>query len=170
MIQQVEEEWGIIPEFPNYMISSKGRIYNRRYDLEMRVSKNNFGHLKITLTDEETGERYDRSVVKLVAETFCEPPNSLCDRIVVLDGDLTHAFAENLVWRPRSFAWQYSRQLKEDQPRHYHNLRIMNKQTGVRYSSVIQTGMTEGLLFDDIWRSTYTGDVVFPHSYSYEVI
>jgi hypothetical protein len=42
--------------------------------------------------------------------------------------------------------------------------------TGVVYNSVIEAGMTEGLLFDDIWRSTYSGARIFPFGMEYEVV
>lgn len=170
MTNVIEEQWVVIEEFPTYSVSSQGRVYNSRLDRFMRTNPNNFGHMKITLTDEETGERYDRSLAKLVAEAFCMVPNSLCDQIVVLDGDFTNIVAQNLVWRPSSFAYKYTRQLKEQQPIHYHNLRVRNINTGVEYESVIDAGIREGLLFDDIWRSTYSLAQIFPHGFVFEII
>jgi len=163
------EEWSTIKEFPNYSISSAGRVYNHRADIIMRTNPNNFGHMKITLTD-ESGQRHDRSVAKLVAEAFCVPPTELCDKVVVLDGDLTNLIAQNLVWRSSRFAWLYSRQLKKEQPIHYHNLLVRNVTTGHEYVSIIAAGMTEGLLFDDIWESTYRQKEVWPTLHIFEII
>lgn len=165
-----KEQWAVIEEFPTYSISSLGRVYNHKYDIFMRTNPNNHGHIKITLTDEDTGERYDRSVPKLVAKAFVEPPNALCDQIVILDGDFTNIVASNLVWRPSGFAYRYTRQLKEQQPVHFHNLPILNVTTRDRYASVIHAGMAEGLLFEHVWRSTYSQLEVFPQGYIFEVI
>ncbi|MET0786723.1 MAG: NUMOD4 domain-containing protein [Paenisporosarcina sp.] len=166
----LEEEWRTIPEFTNYQISNFGNIYNIKYDMYMRTSVNNFGHVKITLKSHRTGQRYTRSVAQMVAEAFVEPPNLLCDAVVVLDGDFTNVRAENLVWRPTWFSWRYTHQLKWPQPLHYRNLPVINLQTGVEYNSIIEAGMNEGLLFADIWRSTYTGAPIFPYKAVFKVL
>ena len=166
---QHKEKWKILHEFPNYEISNLGRIYNSREDIMMRTSQTGHGNIKITLVAEQ-GIRYTRSVAQLVAEAFVDPPNALCNTVVVLDGDLSNVTAENLIWRPAWFAWKYIRQLRVEQPHYYHNLRVMNLITGVEYSNIIEAGMTEGLLFADIWRSTYTGAEIFPGDLTFEVI
>lgn len=155
-----EEQWLEIEEFPRYMISSEGRVFNTVTNRHMSVSATNYGHPKISLLN-ETG-RHTRSVGLLVAIAFVPPPNLLCDRIIYLDGDLLNFSATNLAWRPRWFAWKYSRQLSKPSPAYYRNLRVVNLNTGIRYNNIEQAGMSEGLLFEQIWHSTYTGDPIFP--------
>lgn len=164
------EAWRPIPDFPDYKISSLGRVMNLRTERIMRVSRTNYGHLKITLAAEWPRERFTRSVAQLVAEAFVEPPTSLCDTVVVLDGDLTHVAASNLAWRPGGFAWHYARQLNVRQPRQFEILPVVNTRTGVVYESMVQAGMAEGLLFVDIWRSSYRGDPVFPSDAVFRVV
>jgi hypothetical protein len=164
-----EEQWRIIKEFPRYEISDEGNIYNTRRRIFMRTSLTPFGHVKITLTDYD-GKRYDRSVAQLVAEAFVRPPTLLCDAVIVLDGDFQHVDAENLMWRPRHYAWRYTHQLKTDQPRHFTNLPVRNILTHVEYESIMEAGMNEGLLFTDIWRSTYSGNSIFPEGSIFEII
>lgn len=166
----MQEEWKVIQEFTNYEISNYGRIFNINRKKEMRPSKTNHGHLKITLSSDWTSDRYTRGVAQLVGEAFVEAPNILCDTITLLDGDLENVNASNIVWRPRWFSWKYTRQLKSDQPNHYKNLYVVNRDTGYIYKSVIECGMIEGLLFDDIWRSTYSGESIFPYGYSYAIV
>ncbi len=55
-------------------------------------------------------------------------------------------------------------------PIFYKNLAVHNLVTDSYYESVIEAGMTEGLLFDDIWRSSYTKAALFPHGSIFEVI
>jgi hypothetical protein len=164
-----EEQWRTIPEFPMYEISDRGSIYNTRSRQLMRVSQNNFGHMKITLTDIDS-RRYTRSVALLVAEAFVVSPNYMSDQLIMLDGDLENVDATNLAWRPRTFAWKYCRQLKLQQPIHYHNLRVRNVTTGREYSSIVEAGMKEGLLFENIWESTYRGTETYPNHYIFEII
>lgn len=165
-----EEIWKIIPEFPNYQISNKGRVYNLRFDHLMRTSYTPFGHMKITLKASGSNVRFTRSVAQLVAEAFVDRPNILCDQVMILDGDFSNVVAENLAWRPRWFVWKYTRQLKERQPIYYQNLPVCNVRTGTVYNSVVEAGITEGLLFRDIWVSTHTGNFVFPNASIFEVI
>lgn len=135
----------------------------------MRTSKTNFGHTKITLTDYD-GQRYTRSVALLVAQAFVTRPNYLSDYLVVLDGDFSNVEASNLAWRPRGFAWNYTHQLKIPQPNHYRNLPVRNIITGSEYNSIIEAGIAEGLLFEDIEMSTYKRNEVYPHGSIFEVI
>lgn len=165
----MEEQWRTILEFPNYQISNKGRVFNLRTKREMNTSSTNYGHSKITLTDYD-GKRYTRSVALLVAQAFVPAPNIMCDTLMVLDGNLDNVDATNLAWRPNWFAWKYTRQLKTIQPVHYHNLHVMNTTLGIEYSSIIEAGIAEGLLFSDIWESTYTGKKVYPDGCSFEIL
>ncbi len=173
----IREVWKSIPGFPNYNISNLGNVYNIREQKIMRTSVNNFGHVKISLqtfvTDEEGNvikERFTRSVATMVAEAFVEAPNWMCDRVIILDGEFSNVIAINLAWRPRWYAWQYTRQLKVPQPVHYHNLAVHNITTDYYYNNIIEAGMLEGLLFEDIWRSTYTGVNLFPHGFVFEIV
>lgn len=167
---KTEEQWALIPEFPTYEVSSYGNIRNTKTDRLMRTSRTPFGHVKITLTSDYYGWRKTRGVAQLVAEAFVEKPSMLCDQVVILDGNFDNVAADNLVWRPRGLAWEYTHQIKMAQPLHYRNLPVINVVTEDRYSSIVVAGMTEGLLFDDIWRSTYTGAKLFPFGAIFEVV
>ena len=157
----IDQMWEDIPEFPNYEISNWGLVYNKRRNSVMRSSLNTHGHVKISLVN--WSGRHTRSVALLVAEAFVISPDPLCDTVVLLDGVLTNVMAENIAWRPKWYAWKYVRQLKTPQPIHYRNLAVVNVVTGDRYSSIIEAGMKEGLLFSDIWRSTYSGSLTYPN-------
>lgn len=164
----LEEHWRTIMEFPKYEISDLGNIYNTVGGQMMRTSRTNFGNTKITLTDYD-GSRHTRSVPLLVAQAFVKPPNYLSDYLMVLDGNLANVVADNLAWRPRGFAWEYTRQLKQLQPSHYGNLPVRNTSTGAEYDSIIDAGIAEGLLFKDIWRSTYSGERTYPFGHTFEI-
>ncbi len=127
-----QEVWQTIPDFPSYLISNLGRVYNTKHDMIMRTSFTNFGHVKITLKIDKLSERFTRSVAQMVAEAFLEPPNWKCDQVIILDGDFSNVAASNLAWRPRWYTWKYTRQLKK------HNLYII----GILPSTTLQTTFT----------------------------
>lgn len=163
-----EETWENIFDFPDYMISNYGCVYNRRTNREMSISKTNHGHLKVALVN-ETG-RHTLSVARLVAESFVKAPNPMCDSTIVLNGDMSDIKANNLAWRPQWFAWKYTRQLKTQKLIYYVNLPVQNLYDGKIYSCVVDAGVSEGLLFADIWRSTHSNNQVYPTTNIYRVI
>lgn len=165
----LDEEWETIRDFSMYKISNLGRVFNLQTEKVMRTSKTLHGHVKITLVCDQDGQRYTRGVALLVAQAFVEPPTLLCDAIILLDGNLSNTAAYNIAWRPSWFAWKYSHQLKTPQPIHFHNLAVYNLTRNVEYRSIIEAGMAEGLLFQHIWESTYTGKRVFPYGQLFEV-
>ena len=156
-----------IPEFPFYTVSNDGIVWNTRYGQPQAHSYTQHGDPKVTLTNYDG--RATLSVRVLVAEAFVPRPDDLSDTVILLNNDRTDLRAENLAWRPRWFAWNYAHQFKKDFPPHYHNIPVVNLETGQEYPSIIICGMLEGLLFDDIWRSTNTGDRIYPSGTNYAV-
>lgn len=168
--EQVVEEWRPVPGFPDYEVSSKGNIYNLRAHQMMRVSSNNYGYPKITLTDSKTHRRFTRAVAKIVAEAFVERPDEFCDQVVALDNNIWNLDATNLIWRPDGFAWRYANQFKGKLPLHFISVPVLNILEGTIYRSVKEAAIAEGLLFEDVWVSTYTGKQCYPTGSIFEII
>lgn len=173
----IEEIWRHISEFPQYSISNYGRVFDNFRSQHMATSQTNHGHVKIGLwgtKQNKDGEvepfRYTRSVALLVAQAFIELPDRYADHVIILDGNLQNVTAWNLAWRPAWFAWKYSHQLRTQQPLAFQNLRVQNVTRGFLYRSIIEAGMTEGLLFEDVWRSTYSDARIYPHRCLYRVV
>jgi len=161
-----KERWRTIKGFKDYRISNRGRLYNQTQDFVMTPSRTRMGTFKINLVD-DNGVQVTRSVGKLVAEAFVEPSDAISDAVVYLDGDLSNLDSRNLVWRPRWFMHKYQLQLKERHPEGYYNLEIINVQTGTIYPNIVSAGVAEGLLFSDLWRSTYTGAEIYPNGHEF---
>lgn len=170
-----KELWKDIPDFPDYMIGDQGNVFNKRLNRTMATSLTKWGTVKISLINRE-GNRRTMGVIYLVAEAFVEKPNmseyntSVCDHVIVKNGDPTNISAENLAWRPRWFAWKYVAQFRKEWPSHYHNLAVINRKTGRIYRNIIEAGIDDGVLFHDIWRSTYSGAFIFPYDAIYEIL
>ncbi len=164
-----EEEWLTIPEFPNYQVSNYGRVWDCIKDREVKKSRTQWGHVKVNLTDAFANRQTSRSVALLVASAFVEPLDWRCDHVMILDGDFDHVAAENLTWRPYWFMWKYTRQLKTPLPSHYRHLPVVDVVSGKKYESIYEAGITEGLLFHDIWMSCHNGYSYFPNKAIFEI-
>lgn len=173
----MQEMWSKIPNFPNYSVSSFGDVYNHRTERMMTRSKTLQGDYKVTMINER--QRITRSVRVLVAEAFVEAPNLRglsdnhdeypeCDTVIVLDGDKNNVIAENLAWRPHWFALSYARQFSREYPDEYRIRRIANVSLGIYYVSILQAGVREGVLFEDVYRSAKSGTPVYPTLSRYE--
>lgn len=156
----IMEQFKPVPDFDNYDIGNYGTVWNTRTNKIQARSLTQHEDLKVTLVNEEG--RITFSVRVLVAEAFVDPEDDKSNTVIVLDNDRTNVVYTNLAWRPRWFAWKYSRQCNHDKPEHYVSLPVLNLERNIRYSSIVDCGMKEGLLFDDIWRSINTGDRIYP--------
>ena len=163
------EVWSDIQGFSRYAVSNYGHIWNMIFDRPMSPSKSTTGHQKISLIDDE-GVRRDRGVALLVAEAFVDPPNYMCTEVIIKDGDVWNAAANNLAWRPPRVAYLYARQMRTEQPLHYHNLPVRNLNTGAVYKNIIQAGVTEGMLFEDIFSSCNNKWRVGVYGHTYEIV
>lgn len=148
------EKWAVIPEFPLYSISTHGRVQNNRTRRTLATSTTSFGHVKVKLRPPH-GDPRTMSVPLLVAQAFIEPPDPLCDNVILLDGNLQNVHVDNLGLRPRWFAWKYARQLRTEYHKPYHTMSIYCEDTNRIYPSTIACGMEHGLLFRDIWNAAW---------------
>ena len=154
-----EEEWENILGFPNYMISTHGRVRNIKHGRLVKMSTTKQGAMKVSLYSENN--RITKSVKVLVAEAFLPGRTDQFDTAMHLDGDQSNNRIENLVWRPRWFAWKYSRQF--DYLEQYSKLGpVYEIRSKKEYSSVAEAGMSNGLLFNEIDFGISNKVAVFP--------
>lgn len=155
----MSEVWVRIEEFPTYKVSNHGRVMNM---FTLRILNNSVspsGVVKIGLVS--GGAQHTRSVKVLVAEAFVEGKNEVFNTPINLDGDQNNNHADNLVWRPRWFAWSYSRQFKTLPPEHKHGP-IVELPTETMYENVLSVATTNGLLIKDVWKGIQFKRPIFP--------
>ena len=93
------ETWKTINEFPNYEISSHGRVYSRKRDIILKPYYDGWKYPKVSL--QYNGRRVDRTIHRLVAEAFI--PNTLNKpEVNHLDGNKDNNRVDNLEWVTRS--------------------------------------------------------------------
>lgn len=74
---EIKEEWRTIEEYPNYMISNKGRVKSLKYGKEriMKQGKHKDNYCYIMLYKEGKGKKY--LVHRLVTQAFISNPQNL---------------------------------------------------------------------------------------------
>lgn len=145
----MEEEWKQIPEFPMYAVSNFGRVMNLGNDRILSTSYVQGGTTRVTFIHQ--GHRYTRSVNVLVAEAFIPQEDPSYDTPILLDGQTWNVRADNIVWRPRAYAWRYKHQFKNIPDIHAFGP-LQDRDSLVMYRDVFDAATTCGLLFTDIWR------------------
>lgn len=133
-----------------YSVSNLGHVRHNRSENLVSRTKTTQGAWKVTLYRD--GMKHTRSVKVLVARGFVKGYSETNDTPIQLDGNQDNVDAENLVWRPRWFAWQYTRQWTKLQDRHYIGP-IYNVDTGDIYKHAVEAAMLHGLLVRDVYMS-----------------
>jgi NUMOD4 motif len=148
-----------IEGYPNYSVTNYGRVINHRTGRDMVLTPNTQGELTVGLVEEGYQRRY--SVKCMVAREFVEGESEQFDTPILLDGDVYNVRADNIVWRPRWFAWRYKHQFSIDPP-WYTAFPVIDVVSQEEYNSVVGAAITNGLLCVDILTSIYNEVVVFP--------
>lgn len=163
MINEIEESKPI-PGFPNYEVTSFGRVFNVRTGREMALSPTEIGVLTVGLVYDHV--QYRRSVKVLVARAFVPGESPKLNTPIQLDGNRNNLYANNIVWRPRWLAWEYARQFR-DPPVWFFNGPIVDVIDGAIYDSIIEAALMTGTLCKDINLSIVNKTRVFPTGEQY---
>lgn len=125
----MEEEWKVINDYPNYMISSKGRIKSLNYhntgkEKLLNLYKKTGGYLYVCLTKNKKHKWY--RVHRLVAEAFIPNPHNLPE--VNHKSEIkTQNNVDNLEWCNRKYNHNYGNI----------NKKISNKLTNGKHSKKV---------------------------------
>jgi len=93
--KNIQEEWAEIPHYPNYMVSTEGRIWNRKHNRFLRPSFDTYGYLSVELYNTDGSSR--KLVHRLVGIAFIEGHFSGL-QINHIDGNKVNNYVENLAW------------------------------------------------------------------------
>lgn len=155
----MEEIWVQLAEFPNYSISSEGRVRNDVRGRIVRTSLTRQGAAKVGLI--RGGVQETRSVKVLVAEHFVDGWSETFNTPINLDGDQTNNNVDNIVWRPRWFACKYKSQFYKIEM--YSGVGpIVDRKTGIIYKDVVDAALSNGVLFYEIQMSLVNKVPIFP--------
>jgi hypothetical protein len=161
-----EELFVIIDEFPDYVVSSHGRVLNAR-GKEMTKSPTQHGDLTVGLMRD--GEQHRRSIKTLVARAFVRQENEIFDTPILLDWDRGNLNWWNIAWRPRWFALMYIRQADEAESWWYAGP-LRDTKHGGEYENILHAAMSTGSLVRDIRQGLMNHSPVFPTGAIFEFI
>lgn len=154
------EEWKVIPEFPTYSVSNQGLVRNDERGRLIAIRRNGRGVCFVGLS--KAGIQYQRSLGLLVATAFVlkERDREEFFHPIHVDGEQTNNNAWNLLWRPRWFAMEYSKQFSR--PVGDHSLPVMEMRTREQYISAWDAAISFGLLASDVINAIVNRTVVWP--------
>lgn len=90
------ERWKPVYNFPDYMISNRGRLWSNYYNCFIYGSPvGKIGHIDVSMWRD--GKRYHKYMHRLVAEAFISNPNNY-PLVRHLDDDPSNNCVENLAW------------------------------------------------------------------------
>ncbi len=159
----------VFEEFPGYNVTTNGEVRSNYTGRGMMPHMNNSGVVCISLID-EGGIQRQRSLAKLVATAFLPKPeyvNQDFDTPINLDYDRWNCAVENLMWRPRWFAYQYHQQ-RDFASRYYNTTLIRDLETYEVYQGTAAICMKFGLLEQHLRRAIIMELKVFPTMQEFE--
>ena len=153
----MKEVWKDIRSFPEYAVSTWGRIMNLRNERikDPAVNQQGIPYVNLSVDKRQTV----RSVPLLVADAFVTRrgiPEHF-DTPTHLDGDRTNCYAENLVWRPRWFAMKYHKQFHPAERGKALSIMtpIMDMDTEEVFENSWDAALKLGLIENDIYVSIF---------------
>lgn len=160
-----EHGWIPLEEFPGYIINPSGEVSNEKNGRTLIRSPIRSGIQTVGFTRD--GVQYRRSVAKLIAEIFSEPPmREDFDTVMHLDGDKNNCAASNLTWRPRWFAIRHHQNREAgwyEGERHP----FICLETNEVFTSLTEPSIKYGLLEHKILEGLYNQTPVFPLGFNF---
>ena len=153
------EDWKPIENFPEYSVSSYGRVRSDKFDRILALNENQYGLVQVGLMRD--GVQRHRSVPLLVAKAFIPEPGGPFDTPINLDGDRRNNRVDNLMWRPRWFAIKYNHQFRWPYE-HPILTPVINLKTGEISENSLECAKENGLLEQDLVLSILNRTYVWP--------
>lgn len=92
----------------NYVVYEDGTVQHVTKHRIKKPSVNQYGTYFVNLTD-DFGKQRSFPIANIVAKAFIEPENSNHNTVIFKDGDRSNYHADNLAYRPRSYAIRYNK-------------------------------------------------------------
>lgn len=130
----MREEWRVVPQFADLEVSNLGFLRRPSTGVKLSVSADGKGGLKVGLRRD--GRVHSRSVARIVAFAFLEPPPDDTYVVAYKDENPMNVRAENLLWVPRWFAQEWASQAQRTTPMRDQAIRM--ESTGKIYNNALE--------------------------------
>lgn len=168
----MQERWIEVAEFPQYLVSTEGRVMNGWNDRPKEPSRNQQGISVVNLYKDK--QQNLRSVAVLVADAFLSRDGipEHFDTPIHLNGDRGDCRVDNLAWRPRWFAIKYHQQFRpEVRTRRFgFHQPVEIIETGEVFETSWDAAIKYGMLDQEIFVATVNRTYVFPHHFTFRVL
>lgn len=152
------ERWLPLLDYPLYEASNQGRIRNVDSGHVLAVSRQGDNRACVALMFGRTQVR--RTLALLICKTFLPPPpRADFTTPIHFDGDLMNCSVQNLAWRPRWFALQYTMQFGKNLGQ---TGAVRDIGTRIIYDDVWDVVLNFGVLYNDVVKSIVNKTYVFP--------
>lgn len=157
-------DWRIVASFPTYSVSNSGKIRSELTDRILVPGSNQFGVVHVRFNQD--GRQYCRALALIVACAWLDiPPSDSWNSVINLDGDRFNNRVDNIAWRPRWFAKQYSSQFTV--PRHDKVIPVVELTTGKEFANTWDAAKEFGLLEFDIRMASREETLVWPTRHAF---
>jgi hypothetical protein len=160
-----------LKDFPSYNVNIYGVVWNNFTLRVMTPHMNNVGVVCVSLQDENRRQR-QRSLAKMMAVAFISKPSHpflIFDTPINLDYDRWNCAVDNLMWRPRWFAYQYHAQ-RDFAIKYSNEALIRDLETGEVYVGTWAVCTKFGLLEQQLRRAIIMEQKVFPTGQEFELM
>ena len=135
------EEWKIIKEFPQYLISNKGEVKNSKTNYILKGGIDRDGYRQVTLCANK--KQYNRRICRLVAKAFIPNPYNL-PQVNHQDENKNNDYVNNLEWCTSKYNNSYgSHKYNRCTPIRcvetnviYYGIKEASRQTGIPHSTL----------------------------------
>lgn len=157
------DDWYPVNGFPGYSVNPLGQV---RRDSNGRIlvpRYNQYGVPYVGLMRE--WQQCIRSLPRLVARTFLQPPSEIFDTPIQIDGDPANCRVDNLMWRPRWYAILYKRQF-DDRYDNPIDVPVKARNERERFPNSLEAACRYGLLEREVVLSVLNRTPAWP-TYQY---
>jgi len=168
----MEDDWVSIKGFPGYSINPLGQVRKDSNGRLIRPRYNQYGVPYVGLMKEwrlGVRQQYTRSLPKLVAQAFLQPPSDIFNTPIQIDGDPSNCRADNIMWRPRWYAVAYKKQFEErydfpiEEP-------VRAQNDGERFPNSLVAACRYGLLEREVVLSIQNRTPAWPTYQQFELV